>query len=197
MKRKKIITLISLIVLLIIIIILQSTLGKYKKKVSTDTNLTIASWNIKINDESILNKSELTAEITPVFEDNEYVKEGVIAPGSKGYYDINIDGSLTDVSFKYKIMTEENTTDVTDIITTGYIINPEINDEIINYDTNTGIEGIINHNTKGDTIRIYIIWNDDEETQNMTNESDTLIASQKNAKATIKSSVTFEQIKQD
>lgn len=195
--KKKVIVLSVLFFLLVGVVFLQDTLAKYKKKVDVNTNLTLASWNIKVNNESILNKKELTAEIEPVFESNEYVKEGVIAPGSKGYFDIKIDATLADVSFKYTIVpTVDKDASVTDIITTGYEVNPGDTSNIIAYDENTGIEGEIVHNTSGDTIRIYIEWNDNEETQSMTNEDDTKAASQEDAKTTVNPIITFTQVKE-
>ena len=67
----------------------QSTYAKYKKQVNSNVNSTIASWNIKINNETINNKKTLTNSITPTFYENEYVKENTLAPGIKGYFDIN------------------------------------------------------------------------------------------------------------
>lgn len=196
MKKKKIVLLVFLGCLLIGIIFLQSSLAKYKKTVEVNTNLTLASWNIKVNNESILNKSQLTAEIVPVFESNTFVKEGVIAPGTSGYYDIMIDGTYADVSFKYKIEpTVDINANVVDIITTGYEINPGATSNIIAYDETVGIEGQIEHNTSGDIIRIYIKWNDDEITQNMTNDDDTKAASKTDAKTTVSPIITFTQLK--
>ncbi len=176
--NKKIALLLSCVVLLVGCYFIQDTLAKYRKKIDANTNLTLASWNIKVNDESILNKTELTQEITPTFPSNEYVKENVLAPGSKGYFDIVIDPTETDVSFQYVISTMiSEDSAIKDLIIDSYIINPsEENNEVIEYNPDTGITGEILHNSESTTIRIFIEWNDDE-SNIMDNEQDTLVAS--------------------
>lgn len=132
----------------------QSTYAKYKKQVNSNVNSTIASWNIKINDETINNKKTLTNSITPTFYENEYVKENTLVPGIKGYFDINIDSSKIDVDFNYEVNTVlNNSTNLTDY---------ELNDSCTkqNFST-TGISNSLPKNTKNTKIRFYVEWIDD------------------------------------
>ena len=62
----------------------QTAYAKYKKQIEGNTESTIAGWNIKVNNETINNKSVLTNYIIPVYDSNQYVKADVLAPGSKG-----------------------------------------------------------------------------------------------------------------
>ena len=162
-----------LVVTISFIYLFQSTYAKYKKQVNSNVNSTIASWNIKINNETINNKKTLTNSITPTLYENEYVKENTLAPGIKGYFDINIDSSKVDVDFNYEVNAVlNNSTNLTDFKITDY----ELNDSGIkqNFST-TGISNSLPKNTKNTKIRFYIEWIDDD-TNVMNNIEDTTYA---------------------
>lgn len=168
--------------------------SKYRKKVTANTNLNIAEWNIKLNNESIINKSTLSNDIIPEFEGNAYTKDSVIAPGTSGYCDIIINGKNVDVNFNYSItaeVSEEST--IKDLKITEYIINPsETNTTKIAYN-NSSITGNIIHNSTEDTvIRLYIIW-DDSETNIMDNAEDTSAATSSTSNALITIKANFSQ----
>ncbi len=174
--------------------LLQDTFAKYRKKVNNDIDINLASWNIRLNGESIAGKDTISSKIKPIFEKNEYIAENVLAPGVRGYYDIDIDASEVDTSFSYlfttKISDEEK---YPDIIAFGYTIDPDHNSEIIEY-TGESISGSIIHNTASTKIRIYIKW-DDSETNLMTNTDDTALAISKN-ELTMNAEFKFEQLKE-
>jgi len=186
---KSIKLLIILCVSLVLILLTNNTLAKYRDKIDGTTKIKIASWDIKVNNESISNQNALKADIIPVLEENEYVAPGVIAPGVSGYYDILIDASNCDVSFSYNIKTSTNNSSVADLIITGYSINPDINKEII--PINDNITGNVLYNENEVLIRIYIKWIDDGV---MDNEADTMAAINQND-ATIENNIIFSQIK--
>ena len=151
----------------------QSTYAKYKKQVNSNVNSTIASWNIKINNETINNKKTLTNSITPTFYENEYVKENTLAPGIKGYFDINIDSSKVDVDFNYEVNAVLNSsTNLTDFKITDYELNDSGTKQ--NFST-TGISNSLPKNTKNTKIRFYVEWIDDD-TNVMNNIEDTTYA---------------------
>lgn len=148
----------------------QSTYAKYKKQINSNVSSTIASWNIKINDETISNKKTLTNNITPTFYENEYVKENTLAPGTKGYFDINIDSSKVDVDFNYEITANLDTnTNLLDFKITDYEINDSGTKQKFNV---TGLTNSLQKNTKNTKIRFYVEWIDDE-TNSMSNNEDT------------------------
>ena len=188
MKIKSILIISAIIIILLFgSYLFQTTYSKFRKNLNSDTNISIASWNIKVNEESILGKSTLTSNIIPVFPGNEYVKENVIAPNATGYYDIVIDASSVDVSFNYIITpTVSPNSDITDLIVTSYSID---NGDIIDYTDN--ISGSINYGNN-QIIRIYIKW-DDSINNNMDNKDDTDIAINSNSKAIISNSIVFSQ----
>lgn len=192
MKKKYLFILLFLVVLITFCAILQSTYAKYRKRVEQGVELTLARWNIKVNDESIAGKDSLAENIIPKFEGNEYVLDDVIAPGSTGYFDIVIDSSEVDVSFKYTVFVATDEAEkYPDITAYGYAVNPTDNGEITDY-TDEGITGEIEHNTPLTTIRVYVKWNDDEN-NTMDNIQDTLLAIE-NQTLSMNTNIHFEQI---
>ena len=172
--------------------LVQSSYAKYKKDIEGDLKSSIAKWNIKVNDELITNKSKLTNNITPIFEGNEYVKDNVIAPGVEGYYDIIIKSNVSNYPFTYQINSNVSTSsDVKDLITTKYIINPDTDNIEKTYSKETGITGTF---TQNDTvkIRIFIKWNDIIDTT-MDNQKDTEVAIDSNSKALMEVKLKFTQ----
>lgn len=154
------------------IYLFQATYAKYRKQIITEVNANVASWNIKINDEAIANKKKLANSITPIFDENEYVKANTLAPGVTGHFDIIIDSSNVDVDFTYEITASlAEDTDLKDFKITGY----ELNDSgtINKYDSS--ITGDLVKNTKNTKIRFYVAWIDDD-TNEMDNSEDTTYA---------------------
>ena len=150
----------------------QASYAKYRRQVTGSLEARIASWNIKVNNESINNKTELTSNIVPVIDTNQYVKTGVIAPGTGGYFDITIDASLVDVDFTFTIDSEvSDDTPLEDLVFTKYTLNGVEH----NYTTPGEIVGDITKNTANTALRIYFKWNDDA-TNTMDNAEDTSYA---------------------
>ena len=163
------ITIFIVVVSISLLYLFQASYAKYKRQINANASARVASWNIKVNNETINNKSVLTNEITPVITSDTYVKEGVIAPGSKGYFDLTINASEVDVDFNYEIsfgVKEE--TPLLDLVVTEY----EMNGTKITYDEENGITGEIQKNTGNTSIRVYFEW-DDSATNQMNNKDDT------------------------
>lgn len=170
-KFKIIATFISV---LILVTSIQDTYAKYKTDASGTTNMSIARWNIDINNQDIISSNYITNTLNPYFIDNANVADGVIAPTAVGYFDVNIDCSEVDVSFNYTVTTNvDETSSVDDLIIIGYSVNGGA--------INT-VEGTMNINesilfselNKIRNMRIYIKW--DEDTGAMTNADDTIAA---------------------
>ena len=149
--------------------------AKYLTSTEGSTQLTIANWNIIVNDLSIKNGTDISNSIVPVFIGNDHIASNIIAPTAEGYFDLNFDFSNADVSFEYKITTsaDENSS-VKDLVATGYSIDdgPKINFE--NYDEPISEIIALSSNIENRKIRIYIMWNDNEDSQTMTNIDDTI-----------------------
>lgn len=168
--------------------------AKYLTSATASSNMTIAKWNILVNEISIKEDTDISNSIVPVFEKNENIAEDIIAPTSKGYFDLEFDVKDADVSFEYEITTsvDENSS-VKDLVTTGYSVD---DGEIVEFTAyNEPIKDIIKleDNIEKRKIRIYILWNDDEETQQMTNADDTAAAISANP-AILKVDINFKQI---
>ncbi len=174
--------------------LLQDTLAKYRKKVDENVDISLASWNIKLNGESVAGKSSITGNITPIFDESEHVASGVLSPGIKGYFDIDIDASDVDVSFTYHLsVLASDVESYPDIIAYGYTLDPDNNGDVIDY-AEDGIDGSIVHNTASTKIRVYIMW-DDSDSNSMDNAQDTALAIA-NENITMKATFNFEQIKE-
>lgn len=163
---------IALLSLLYLITLVQDTYAKYTSNANANTNITISRWNILVNDQDIKNNSNFTNTIKPTFEENENIASGVIAPTSKGYFDIIIDGTKTDVSFQYNInLALSNLNTVSDLKLTNYKVN---DDDTLHQIENNVISNQVLYNSDNKIIkyRIFVEWIDGE-TETMNNEADT------------------------
>lgn len=168
----------------------MDTYGKYLTDLDEQTEIKIARWKILVNGDDVRNNSTTEKIITPVFKDNKNIEDNVIAPGAEGYFDLIIDGSNADVSFKYNIYTSINEdSSVKDLIITGYSINNE--EKIISSDPNLEDTISLNSENKIINIRVFIKW-DDSENSTMTNTEDTLATMTDGAKLDV--SLTFTQV---
>lgn len=167
--------------------------AKYLSSASGDTTMTIAKWNILVNNLSIKNNTDISNSIVPVFPGNSNVAKDIIAPTAEGYFDLEFDFKDADVSFEYEITTSvDDNSIVKDLVVTGYSIDDGEKIEFENF--NEPIKEQINLDSGIETrkIRIYILWNDDEQSQTMTNEDDT-IATTTNNPAIMKVNISFKQ----
>lgn len=190
---KKFILLIILILILTLIFVLIQIFAKYLTSASGDATMTVARWNILVNDLSIKENTDISNTLAPVFPGNENIADGIIAPTAEGYFDLNFDFSDADVSFKYEITTtvDENSS-VKDLVTTGYSIDD--GEKIVFDELNSPITDTILLTDEIDTqkIRVYVKWNDDE-TATMDNEADT-IATTSDIPALLHVNISFTQI---
>ena len=133
-ERKKDIKFLVLFIIVIVIAFIylsQASLAKYRKQTEGNLEGTVAHWNIKLNGEDI--HREMTNIITPVINESNYTKTGVVAPGTTGYFNLAIDATDVDVDFTYTI-SFESLNSLEDIKVTSY----EINNDGINSNKNEG-----------------------------------------------------------
>lgn len=192
-KIKKWHLVLAICALILCITQIQQTYAKYLDTKEGDTDFTIAKWKILVNQQDITEASTMSSLITPVYIENEHIKEGVIAPGREGYFDLVIDSSNTEVSFRYDIsVTSSENSSVNDLIITGYSLNDS---EIIPVsDQLNNLSNVIYYTdtSKENKIRIYFKWRDGTG-ENMNNEADTN-ASIQGVNAKLKVNITFTQI---
>ena len=194
-KRKDFIFIVVflLVVSCCLLYLFQSSYAKYRRGISGSVTGDIANWNIKVNGEDIANKKTLTSTIEPVFPEDENHNEGVIAPGSEGYYTITIDSSEVDVPFLCTIHSDVSLdSSITDLKTLSYEINPTNTENRLTYSSDTGIVQQIPRNTAQTVFKIYLVW--DDETGTMDNQADTSVAVSDTSKALMKVTLHFTQI---
>ena len=172
--KKFLLLLIGICICFLLFFIVQ-IYAKYLTSAEGNTSLTIANWNILVNNLSIKSNTDISNTIVPVFPGNDHIASGIIAPSVEGYFDLNLDFSNADVSFQYEItVSADENSSVQDLVATGYSIDDGEKITFENY--NDTITEIIEYSSNIETrnIRVYIMWNDDEDSQTMTNDDDTI-----------------------
>ena len=86
--KKKIVFFVALMSLFYLITLVQDTYAKYVTSTDATADFTIARWNILINDQDILQNSNFSDTIEPVFSGTSYIKDGIVAPTAEGHFDI-------------------------------------------------------------------------------------------------------------
>ncbi|MDY5058616.1 MAG: hypothetical protein SPF04_04040 [Bacilli bacterium] len=193
--NKKITIPLCIICFLLCLFFIEDTYAKYITSTNESASMNIARWRILVNNKDIRENSTTNAVITPIFNGNDNINSGIIAPNSEGYFDLIIDATEADVSFKYKIEISVNqNSPVKDLITTKYII--DNGNEIPLERNNATIENTVLHkdNTKPINIRVYIKWDDSNEAT-MDNDADTEATKQVDNPAKMDVKLSFIQLK--
>lgn len=161
MKKKHFIYILAFLSFVLCIFFIQESYAKYLTSTSENASINVARWRILVNNKDIREGNTADAVIVPVFDGNENIASGIIAPTSEGYFDLVIDATEADVSFKYNINFSVNDDSaVSDLVATKYSIN---NGNVV--DLNRDNQSITNevlqaNNTAPIYIRVYVIWDD-------------------------------------
>lgn len=191
---------------------MSSTYSRYVAGTTGNIDILFAKWQILVNNEDITDANVSSITITPTIEEDENVKADTIAPTSKGYFDIDVNPTNVDVSFRYTIDLDIDNEDIPDLMITKYAIlpsdyeegdtieyttlqEPTITDDLL-YDNETD-----NFAFDSFTIRIYFEWYEGED-EVMDDEADTVFGiaaaeaaeNEEELSFTITASMTFEQI---
>ena len=187
--------------------LMSSTYSRYVAGTTGNIDILFAKWQILVNTQDITDQNNSNISITPTIEPDENVKENTIAPTSKGYFDIDINPTNVDVSFRYTVDLEIDNEAIPDLMITKYTILPNDYEEgdTIEYTTlqeNTITNELLFDNETEDfsfepfTIRIYFEWYEGEDEQ-MNDEADTEIgtaSTEDDLSFTINANISFEQI---
>ena len=177
-SKRKIMLLLSFLSLFVCLYFVSDTYAKYLTTASAGVNGKIAKWNIVVNDTNVRNNDTLTEVITPVFAGTQHVVSNVIAPTVTGYFDLEIDATDVEVSFTYNISIARNS-DLRDFIVTGYSVdggNTETVDTSVETPTISN-DILLTDTDRTHTIRVFIGWNDDVNTEELDNTEDTQVTS--------------------
>lgn len=172
MDKKYILLILSFVSLYVTICLANETYAKYISSATSTSSSSIARWRILVNDDDITVGATSTSLITPVFPGSDDISEGVIAPNAEGYFDLVLDASNVDVSFRYTITVAPNANSpVSELIATKYQVNGE--EEIEFEEGEDTLEGTMSLSEENRTvnIRVYIKWDDSLDL--MTNAQDT------------------------
>lgn len=177
--NKKFTILIIGLILLTILLGFALIYAKYISSAYGNTKMAIARWDIKVNNLSIKDNTNISNTLKPIFPGNSNIAANIIAPTAEGYFDLNFDFSGADVSFKYEITPSvDSSSSVKDLVATGYSIADNGGEfgnrvNLENYNDKISDTILLNSPVKKRTIRIYILWNDDETSQEMSDDEDT------------------------
>ena len=189
---KRLLYLLALVFAIITIILLIQVYAKYKKTASGTTTLTIASWNIIVNNQSIKENQDISNVIEPVFPGNENIASGVIAPTAEGYFDLVFDFSDVDVSFSYTIsVSSAEESSVSDLVLTGYSVD---DGEVVSTSSDISDTILYSDDIDNRTVRVYIMWDDDSSSATMDNQEDTSTTYSTSDPALLNVSIQFTQV---
>lgn len=186
---------------------MSNTYSRYVASATGNIDGLFAKWQILVSETDITNNESSTISLNPIIEENEHVSEGVIAPGSKGHFDIDIDPSNVEVSFSYSIDLAIENEDMPDIRITSYAIVPEGYIEGNPLDIITLQENQITDTLNFDneieefkfdafTIRVFFEWYEGIN-ELMSDEADSIIgflAASEGTTLAMSANISFEQI---
>lgn len=202
-KAKILLVLISLSVCLCL---MSSTYSRYVAGTNGSVEAKFADWQILINNSDVTGSSTSNISFVPTIEENPNVAENVMAPSSKGYFDIAINPSNVDVSFKYSITLGLGNENIPDLMITKYAILPASyteGDDINVVDLTSSVisnsfifdKDTPNFRFEPFTVRVYFEWYEGTD-EKMDDTADTAVSNTSTTNNTFKinANITFEQI---
>lgn len=93
---------IALIMGAVLIAIIGGTYSRYMSSGTVNSQIDIAKWHVTLNGQNISSESK-NIEATLVYDNNNYVKNGKIAPGRTGHFDVELDPSGSEVAIDYAL----------------------------------------------------------------------------------------------
>lgn len=148
---------------LIGIYLLIGSYGLFESERTNTSQIDIAKWQVKVNNDSIDGSTSTFTVDNINWDSSPNVKEGKIAPGGSGYFDIVIDPNDTDVSIIYNITfdfsnLDEDQFQIDEIIELDN--KPIVHTDTYTYSNIMTLDDINNNETN--TIRVYLSWVNDE-----------------------------------
>ena len=199
---KKFKVLIVIASLAVTLSLMSNTYSRYVASSQGNFEIEFAKWQLLVNNTDITTNTSSTISFEPTIEANENVAANKVAPASTGYFDIEIDPTNVDVSFKYKIDLSIDNENIPDLRITKYALVPEDfteGDKLIeNYLENNTIENTLlytNTGFKKFTIRVFFQWFEGEG-ESMNDSADSIIgaeAATENTSFSINANINFEQ----
>lgn len=180
--------------------LISNTYSRYVASSEGNVEVSFAKWEILVNNTDITNSNSSSITFNPTIDQNANVADGKVAPSSTGYFDVQIDPSNVDVSFKYRIDLDIDSEDIPDLMITKYAIldNNYSAGDTLTYHTLTNgyIENTVNYNNNLQpfTVRVFFEWYEGNN-ELMNDAADTAIANDaENQSFTINANIRFEQV---
>ncbi len=164
--KKRIIFVFACLWLIISFFIIKYTYAKYLSSIDSNSNISIDGWKIILNNQDIMQNSDFSQNLELVFPGNDYSRENCIVPGAVGYFDLNIDSSNVFLPFRFTVtldVPEEN--EINDVKIIGYSYPGKIDYITYTDDSSNSINSSCARDVDSLLIRIYVSWDDDENTR--------------------------------
>lgn len=165
----------ALIFLVITIMSIRNTYARYVTSLTAGGSVELGRWLIKVNDQNIIQDSNLSNKITPIIDSSNYIAEGKIVPSSTGYAEIEFNYQEVTVPFVYDIkFTCDESTVIEDFKLTSYSIDG--GETVTVDDTFTSITETItpDNATRTKTFKLNFAWLDEtDEGATLTDIQDT------------------------
>ena len=192
--KKKILLILALLWFIISFLIIRITYAKYLSSIDSNANIGISAWKIKLNTQDVLQNNDFSQNLELKFPGNEYYSEDTIVPGALGYFDLAIDTSEVNLAVRFKITaTNATNSDISDLKIIGYSYPGQQNNITYLENGANEVQSSAASSVNSSTIRVYVSWNDDSNTENLNDVQDTQIALN-NGKAIVSVNVLFEQL---
>lgn len=194
--------LLSLISLSICLCLMSTTYSRYIAGATGNIEAFFAKWQILVNEQDITNETNTNLTFTPIIEPNDYVKNKMMAPASKGYFDLDLDPTNIELSFQYTIEINLDNIDIPDLRAETYTILTNEPLTLLPIEDNIISNTLHFDQTDPDfkfepfTIRIFFEWYEGED-ELMNDEDDTIIgqlAATTDLSFTINANLSFIQI---
>lgn len=194
-NKRFIFLILACIFILISLYFITTIYGKYLTATDGTAVMPISKWNIIVNTQKIKDNSDISNTITPTFPGNDYIAANIIAPTATGYFDLTFDFSAVDVSFKYDITTKaSDDSAVSDLVAYAYSIDGGEQVNFSNYNETITKDILLTDNIDTQSIRIYVMWDDNPDTSIMNNIADTASTNLADSSAKFDVKVSFTQI---
>lgn len=91
----------SILLVCVSVLIVSNTYSVFESNASGESDLPIGKWYIRLNDIDISSGQLINFSMNNfVYSDNDHVRDGYIAPGRSGYFDVVLNPTGTDVAIR-------------------------------------------------------------------------------------------------
>ena len=169
-------TILIAIILACLVAIIGGTYARFTSSGTANATVTLAKWNVKLNGQDISRETK-NLDVALTFDNNQYVKEGKIAPGRTAHFDVELDptGSEVAIDYTFKVDTtkiaqvlETNSTSKVSVTGATYKIGTEETKTAAMAEDGT----IIVSETLGEveagkkvTVTVTVAWDNDNDSQ--------------------------------